>query len=147
MINAVEMSLEMSTVPRRRVGGDQSRRGPGFHVRGLNPSAPEGELFRALPANWHPLWECCQTLSKTAARVEHGHAPVRDGLGADDARRLAADLRRAERNGLAKEFREFWEEVSASSPAFKPYDFRPETLKMFARFLDACGGFEVTWTP
>lgn len=65
----------------------------GMDVYGTKPTAEEGTYFRNSAWYWHPLWNyVTEVAPHLAAKVEHGHSNVGDGLGSRDSAALARIL-------------------------------------------------------
>lgn len=65
----------------------------GMDVIGRNPSKDAGKYFRNNVWWWHPLWEYCHRVAPEICEGVLGHSNDGDGLPADGARKLAAELR------------------------------------------------------
>jgi hypothetical protein len=132
----------------------------GMDVYGRNPSAPEGEYFRASIWEWPVLVKIITTLCpRETSGCQHWHTNDGDGLNSAQALALADAIGRKLRSGeVTATLREIATPCHAGSPivaAIEEWFGAAQLLALcdegvdenyvakFASFLRASGGFEI----
>jgi hypothetical protein len=128
-------------------------------VYGNKPTAPEGRYFRRNVMAWSPLADFCLALAAEECRAcTYWHANERDGLNAEQARRLAQRLEQLIVDGTAAGYIARRDSKLAAVPDVPCprcegtgkersvkglYRLDIRDVMEFAAFLKASGGFEI----